>query len=69
MYRSTVAVDAAWVKKKKAMGWTNASTSQAERDKKKFDVVCAFYPGRWPDYRSYELTSLVYGEAGTRCTC
>ena len=63
VYRSTVAVDAAWFKKKKAMSWTNATTSQAERDAKKFDVVQSFYPGRWPEYRSYELTSLVYNEA------
>ena len=63
VFRSCAAINSSWDKKKRAMGWTNSATSQALRDAKKFEVCCAFFPGRWSEYRSYENTSLVFNEA------
>ena len=45
------------------MQWTNSSTSQAWRDSKKYEIVNAFYPGRFKDYYHYEQTSNFFSEA------
>jgi hypothetical protein len=63
VWRETTRVEAAWARRKSAMGWTTASVGVSALDDMKFNFVCGLLPNRFPKYRHYENCQYFYKEA------
>lgn len=55
--------EAAWAKRKVAMGWTFASEGQSSMNEKKFALFTTLFPGYFSSYRKVEITVAVYNAA------
>jgi hypothetical protein len=63
VWRDTARVEAAWSRRKIAMGWTTTSLGPSAHDELKFGFVCGLLPRRFTRYRQYENCSYFFKEA------
>lgn len=63
IWRDTARVEAAWKRKKDALGWTIAGMGAPAMDSMKHDFVNGLLPNRIPKYRNYENCQSVHCHA------
>ena len=63
VWRETPRVEAAWARRKTAMGWTTLSVGVTALDDMKFKFVDGLLPNRFPKYRHYENCQYFHKEA------
>jgi hypothetical protein len=62
---STAECEPSWEQLRKSMEWTVESLGVKQYNLRKFELVDSKFVGRWPHYRDYEMTNVLFNQTST----